>query len=75
MRSAGEDHLLLEVYSPTDSTDFHRFYISRFPCSSVLSVGDSSAPNIRVNLRYLWGEHHLLLESYSLTDYADSHRS
>ena len=54
MRSAGEHHLLLESYSPTDSTDFHRFYISRFPCSSVLSVGDSSAPNIRVNLRYLW---------------------
>ena len=52
--SVGEHHLLLEVYSPTDSTDFHRFYISRFPCSSALSVGDSSAPNIRVNLRYLW---------------------
>ena len=52
--SVGEHHLLLESYSPTDSTDFHRFYISRFPCSSVLSVGDSSAPNIRVNLRYLW---------------------
>ena len=46
--------MLLEVYSPADSTDFHRFYISRFPCSSALSVGDSSAPNIRVNLRYLW---------------------
>ena len=46
--------MLLEIYSPTDSTDFHRFYISRFPCSSALSVGDSFAPNIRVNLRYLW---------------------
>ena len=46
--------LLLMIYSPTDSTDFHRFYISQNPCSSVLSVGDSFAPNICVDLRYLW---------------------
>ena len=37
----GRFPLLLEIYSPTDSTDFHRFYISQYPCSSVLSVGDS----------------------------------
>ena len=36
MSSAGEDHLLLEIYSPTDFTDFHRFYIFY-----VLSVRDS----------------------------------
>ena len=46
--------LLLEIYSPTDSTDIHRFYISLYPCSSVLSVGNSFAPDIRVHLRYLW---------------------
>ena len=46
--------LLLMIYSPTDSTDFHRFYISQNPCSSVLSVGNSFAPDIRVHLRYLW---------------------
>ena len=50
----GRFPLLLEIYSPTDSTDIHRFYISQYPCSSVLSVGDSFAPNICVNLRYLW---------------------
>ncbi len=33
--------LLLEIYSPTDSTDTHRFYIFQYPCSSMLSVGDS----------------------------------
>ena len=33
--------LLLEIYSPTDSTDIHRFYIFQYLCSSVLSVGDS----------------------------------
>jgi len=37
----GRFPLLLEIYSPTDSTDIHRFYISQNPCSSVLSVGDS----------------------------------
>ena len=37
----GSHPLLLEIYSPTDSTDFHRFYIFQYPCSSVLSVGDS----------------------------------
>ena len=46
--------LLLEIYSPTDSTDFHRFYISQNPCSSALFVENFPAPNIRVNLRYLW---------------------
>ena len=46
--------LQLEIYSPTDSTDFHRFYISQNPCSSALSVENFPAPNIRVNLRYLW---------------------
>ena len=50
----GSHPLLLGIYSPTDSTDIHRFYISQNPCSSVLSVGDSFAPNICVNLRYLW---------------------
>ena len=50
----GRFPLLLEIYSPTDSTDFHRFYISQNPCSSVLSVGDSFAPNICVYLCYLW---------------------
>ena len=39
----GSHPLLLEIYSPTDSTDFHRFYIFQYPCSSVLSVGDSFA--------------------------------
>ena len=39
----GSHPLLLEIYSPTDSTDIHRFYISQNPCSSVLSVGDSFA--------------------------------
>jgi len=34
----GSHPLLLEIYSPTDSTDIHRFYIS----------------NIRVHLCYLW---------------------
>ena len=51
----GRFPLLLEIYSPTDSTDFHRFYISQYPCSSVLSVGNTFAPNIRVHLCYLWG--------------------
>ena len=37
----GRFPLLLEIYSPTDSTDIYRFYISHYPCSSVLSVGDS----------------------------------
>ena len=37
----GNHPLLLGIYSPTDSTDFHRFYIFQYPCSSVLSVGDS----------------------------------
>ena len=37
----GRFPLQLEIYSPTDSTDIHRFYISHYPCSSVLSVGDS----------------------------------
>ena len=37
----GRFPLLLEIYSPTDSTDIHRFYIFQYPCSSVLSVGDS----------------------------------
>ena len=46
--------LLLEIYSPTDSTDIHRFYIFQYPCSSALSVGDSFAPNIRAHLCYLW---------------------
>ena len=36
----GRFPLLLEIYSPTDSTDIHRFYIFQYPCSSVLSVGD-----------------------------------
>ena len=39
----GSHLLLLEIYSPTDSTDIHRFYIFQYPCSSVLSVGDSFA--------------------------------
>ena len=39
----GSHPLLLGIYSPTDSTDFHRFYIFQYPCSSVLSVGDSFA--------------------------------
>ena len=46
--------LLLEIFSPTDSTDIHRFYIFQYPCSSVLSVGNTFAPNIRVHLCYLW---------------------
>ena len=50
----GRFPLQLEIYSPTDSTDFHRFYISQNPCSSALSVENFPAPNIRVNLRYLW---------------------
>ena len=50
----GRFPLLLEIYSPTDSTDFHRFCIFQYPCSSVLSVGNTFAPNIRVHLRYLW---------------------
>ena len=50
----GRFPLLLEIYSPTDSTDIHRFYISQYPCSSVLSVGNTFAPNIRVHLCYLW---------------------
>ena len=37
----GRFPLLLEIYSPTDSTDIHRFYIFQYLCSSVLSVGDS----------------------------------
>ena len=37
----GRFPLLLEIYSPTDSTDIHRFYIFQYPCSSMLSVGDS----------------------------------
>ena len=36
----GRFPLLLEIYSPTDSTDIHRFYIFQYPCSSVLFVGD-----------------------------------
>ena len=40
----GRYPLLLDIYSPTDSTDFHRFYISQNPCSSALSVGDFPAP-------------------------------
>ena len=50
----GRFPLLLEIYSPTDSTDIHRFYIFQYPCSSALSVGDSFAPNIRAHLCYLW---------------------
>ena len=50
----GSHHLQLEIYSPTDSTDIHRFYIFQYPCSSALSVGDSFAPNIRAHLCYLW---------------------
>ena len=50
----GSHPLLLEIYSPTDSTDIHRFYIFQYPCSSVLSVGNTFAPNICVHLRYLW---------------------
>ena len=50
----GRFPLLLEIYSPTDSTDFHRFYISQYPCSSALSVENFPAPNIRVHLCYLW---------------------
>ena len=82
----GRFPLLLEIYSPTDSTDstdFHRFYISQYPCSSVLSVGNTFAPNIRVHLCYLWeipshpdicGRFLLLLEIYSPTDSTDFHR-
>ena len=59
----GRFPLQLEIYSPTDSTDIHRYsqilYIpisvficaicgthlrTQYPCSSVLSVGDSFAP-------------------------------
>ena len=36
----GRFPLQLEIYSPTDSTDIHRFYIFQYPCSSVLFVGD-----------------------------------
>ena len=50
----GSHPLLLGIYSPTDSTDIHRFYIFQYPCSSVLSVGNTFAPNIRVHLCYLW---------------------
>ena len=50
----GRFPLLLEIYSPTDSTDFHRFCIFQYPCSSVLSVGNTFAPNICVHLCYLW---------------------
>ena len=39
----GRFPLLLGIYSPTDSTDIHRFYIFQYPCLSVLSVGDSFA--------------------------------
>ena len=79
----GRFPLLFEIYSPTDSTDFHRFYISHYPCSSVLSVGNTFAPNIRVHLCYLWeipshpdicGRFLLLLEIYSPTDSTDFHR-
>ena len=50
----GDSLCSLRFDSPTDSTDFHRFYISQNPCSSALSVENFPAPNIRVNLRYLW---------------------
>ena len=50
----GSHPLLLGIYSPTDSTDIHRFYIFQYPCSSVLSVEHTFAPNIRVHLCYLW---------------------
>ena len=50
----GRFPLQLEIYSPTDSTDIHRFYIFQYPCSSVLSVGHTFAPNICVHLCYLW---------------------
>ena len=32
----------------------HRFYISQYPCSSLLSVGNTFAPNICVYLCYMW---------------------
>ena len=85
----GRFPLLLEIYSPTDSTDFHRFCIFQYPCSSVLSVGNTFAPNICVHLCYLWeilshpisvlicdicGNHPLLLGIYSPTDSTDIHR-
>ena len=69
----GRFPLQLEIYSPTDSTDFHRFLY----------------PRIRVHPRYLWktsphpisvlicdicGSHHLQLEIYSPTDSTDIHR-
>ena len=50
----GRFPLQLEIYSPTDSTDIHRFYIFQYPCSFVLSVEHTFAPNIRVHLCYLW---------------------
>ncbi len=74
----GRFPLLLEIYSPTDSTDFHRFYVSQYPYSSALSVGTTFAPNIRVHLCYLWeipshpdicGRFPLLVEIYSPTDH------
>ena len=40
MLSVGDFLCCLRFDSPTDSTDFHRFYIFQYPCSSVLSVGD-----------------------------------
>ena len=50
----GDSLCCLRFDSPTDSTDIHRFYIFQYPCSYVLSVGNTFAPNIRVHLRYLW---------------------
>ena len=79
----GDSLCSLRFDSPTDSTDFHRFYISQYPCSSVLSVEHTFAPNIRVHLCYLWeipshpdicGRFLLLLEIYSPTDSTDFHR-
>ena len=53
-RFHGFSQMHLEIVLPQIFTDFHRFYISQNPCSSVLSVGDSFAPNICVHLCYLW---------------------
>ena len=50
----GRFPLLLEIYSPTDSTDFHRFYISQYPCSSVLSVGDTICSLILIFPQMPW---------------------